>query len=199
MLIVSLVVSITIIQTSIEDWDKNPITTDVARTDSSHNTDDIFPAVTICRGPSTQPDNWALTDLILDFFDFHCNDGQGMCDRNDQIQNDFSDLMKARFKYVTEVVDDLFQGKKSQFDDYTNSMFHDEILSIVQSSTNAVSLTDFDEFLEENMFKFVDNGGMNFMNFITEKKELVLSNSEQGFSNIKLSQYYIIMISFDLS
>ena len=116
-IIVSLIISITIIQTSTEDWDRNPITTDVARTDVSNTGDDIFPAVTLCRGSSTQPDNWALTDLILDFFDFHCNDDQEMCDRNDQIQNDFSDLMEARFKYVTEVVDDLFLQKKSQFNE----------------------------------------------------------------------------------
>ena len=169
-----------------EDWDKNPITTDVARTDVSNTEDDIFPAVTLCRGSTTQPDNWALTDLILDFFDFHCNDDQGACDRNDQIQNDFSDLMEARFKYVTEVVDNLFQQKKSQFNDntnamFTNTMFHDEILSIIQSSTNVANLKEFDQFLEGNMFKFNSNiGSKNLMNFINEKKELVYSYSEQG-------------------
>ena len=179
---VSLIISITIIQTSTEDWDRNPITTDVARTDVSNTGDDIFPAVTLCRGSSTQPDNWALTDLILDFFDFHCNDDQEMCDRNDQIQNDFSDLMEARFKYVTEVVDDLFQQRKSQFNDKTNAIFHDEILSIVQSSTNVANLTDFNQFLEENMFKFGSkNGNMSLMNFIDEKKKLIYSKSEQGF------------------
>ena len=74
-----------------------------------------------------------------------------------------------------------------------NTMLHNDILSIIQSSTNVADLTDFDQFLEENMFKFgSDIGRMSLLNFINEKRESIYSNSEQGF---ELTSYHNIFIS----
>ena len=68
-LIASLAFSISMIQTSFEEWRDFPIVTTVERTDGIAAVDNIFPSVTICRGSTSQPDNWVLSELILDFFE----------------------------------------------------------------------------------------------------------------------------------
>ena len=92
------------IKSSVEDWNKNPITTNVERTDGTGTGNLMHPAVTICRGPDTQPDIWALTEVILDFLDFHCNVHSATlkaqpwkCNTTDRIKADFEDILGARF------------------------------------------------------------------------------------------------------
>ena len=153
-LVVSLSIAISMINDSVEDWDRTPMTTNVERTDGTNVEDEIFPAITICRGPKTQPDNWALSELILNFFRFHCTAKLGKrCDnRRRKIQEDFHDLFDARFKDLILVVDGYFlkyaTELRKNFKDYST---HDKLQAIIQS--NVSYLEHFDSFLKENMFK----------------------------------------------
>ena len=158
MLIVSLSISILMIKSSVEDWDKNPVTTNVERTDGTGSEDLMHPAVTICRGPKTQPDIWALTEVILDFFDFHCHVNSGglkaapwICNRTDRIKSDFEDILGARFTHLTEIVEDYYQKHHSKFRKEYDHYMHLKIKNLIKS--NLLNITHLESFFQSRMFQ----------------------------------------------
>ena len=187
-MIASLSISISMIQSSVEDWDKYPITTDVERTDGSHTADELYPAVTICRGTETQPNNWALSELILDFLAMWEQDfGPG---ERKQIHEDFSDLKDVRFKYLNEILEnvyrkhELFKPYPSNADpSFKNDPSYFEIIDmIIQKVTN---LSDVDSFLKKNMFLDFDLTDA-LMQFINELMTENLPNADAGSTSIQL-------------
>ena len=38
-----------------------------------------FPAITLCPSNELQPDNWDLTEKVLNYFKFNCEMGNGDC------------------------------------------------------------------------------------------------------------------------
>ena len=169
-MITSLGISISMIQSSVEDWDKYPITTDVERTDGSHTTDELYPAITICRGTETQPNNWALSELILDFLAMWKQDfGSG---EPGQIHKDFFDIKDARFKHLNDTLENVYR-KHELFpyaDPYANPPAfkygaYSNILTLVKKKFATIS--DFDSFLKNNMFIESDFSEA-FMPFMTE-------------------------------
>ena len=80
-ILLSLVTSISMIKLLIQDWNKDPLTTSIERIDGTiaNNSDFLLPSVTFCK--ASQPDNWALTELIFNLFDFHCIEDHNQCKR----------------------------------------------------------------------------------------------------------------------
>ena len=63
-----------------------------------------FPAITLCTSPSFQPDNWALTERVLNSFKYDCDVGNDACDK---IREDLKPFIRLIFDLVSEKVDAL--------------------------------------------------------------------------------------------
>ena len=61
-----------------QDWNENPILMTVETLDSPLQ-DIEFPAVTLCPSNDFQPDNWDLTEKVLNMFKFNCEVGKEDC------------------------------------------------------------------------------------------------------------------------
>ena len=183
-LIASLAFSISMIQTSFEEWRDFPIVTTVERTDGIAAVDNIFPSVTICRGSTSQPDNWVLSELILDFFEFHCLD-QSKCNKTEKTQNDFKQLTELIYKVSTKIVNDSYE-KHPELRDWGISTYLgykekiNELSELIKNDDN-FTLDSLDAFLKVNMFKMPDIALQNLVDNM--KEDLKLQKSKIGLEN----------------
>ena len=84
------------IKESFDDWHHDPILTTMDEIGAPLSDVD-FPTITICHEPKYQVDNWALPELILNFFSYESN--------NDiELRKDFRPLLNKIFDVVaTEI------------------------------------------------------------------------------------------------
>ena len=152
MLIVSLTASICIIQTSFEDWNKHPILTTVERTDGTAAIDSVFPAITICKGNSFQPDNWVLPEIILDFFKFHC-ENETECHKTEKIQKDFKSVLNKIYQKLTNSVEKSY--KEFHLQKWSTNFPQFNLLRTLIEK-NYTNIEKLEHFLEKNMFNGSD-------------------------------------------
>ena len=84
--------SIKIIYDSFDDWDDNPLITNVEDFEAPLNNIE-FPAITVIHEPDYQTDNWALPELILNFFYFTCSKPSEDCQRTEKLRQDFKPFL----------------------------------------------------------------------------------------------------------
>ena len=70
--------STVIIIQGFQDWNENPILMTVETFDSPLQSIE-FPAITLCPSNEFQPDNWDLTEKVLNYFKFNCEAGNEDC------------------------------------------------------------------------------------------------------------------------
>ena len=154
-IIVSFSYSSIIIKDSFEDWNNNPILTTTEEIGASLTEVD-FPTVTICHEPKYQVDNWALPELVLNFFSFECRKSFGKyCNVTDPLRNDFKDLMAHLANSInleinadeydeTKLIEYLFEKKYN--------VFGRDIWR--WQASNQTSINQIEELLETSIGKF---------------------------------------------
>ena len=84
------------IKESFDDWHHDPILTTMDEIGAPLSDVD-FPTITICHEPKYQVDNWALPELILNFFSYESNNEH-------ELRKDFRPLLNKIFDVVeTEI------------------------------------------------------------------------------------------------
>ena len=63
-----------------------------------------FPSITLCTSSDFQPDNWALTERVLNSFKYDCDVGNDACDK---IREDLKPFFRLIFDLVSEKIDAL--------------------------------------------------------------------------------------------
>ena len=92
---------------SFEEWDNNPVITTVETIEAHLTDNDLFPALTICHEPQYQPDNWALLEIILNFFVIECNQhlDPGFCDKTEPLRKDFQSALDSIFWDISYLIE----------------------------------------------------------------------------------------------
>ena len=75
------------------DWSENPVITSVDTIDSPLR-EIQFPTVTFCHDDYFQPDNWAMTELVFNFFDIN----------DSQLREDFQQFFQLMFDEASSLV-----------------------------------------------------------------------------------------------
>ena len=169
-IMVCFTLSCSMINNSIQDWNRNPVLITVDNIETSLSEVD-FPALTVCNEPQYQPDNWALPEMVLNAFAFVCNPKYSPedCQKTEALRKDFKPVLNAIFDELSQLV--------------TKSKFHYESLEkyFLQSKVDAViqsilaNLTTIQK-LEDTMKSSIGKFGTYHQfiyNFVPESKENV--------------------------
>ena len=155
--------SMSMIQYSIEDWSTHPIITTIERTDGTASEDIVFPSITICKGSSFQPDNWALPELIFDFFEFHCMD-ENQCNKTEKTHKDFKQLLDKIYETLSISVEKSYQ--KYELEGWSNREENRAIILkiITMIKNNYTTVKTLNDKLQKNMFNYPDIKIQNYIN-----------------------------------
>ena len=93
-----------------EDWEDNPVITSIESIDFPLK-EVQFPTLTFCHEQYFKPDNWAILEVIFNFFEFTCGSQDADCFKSTKIRQDFKPLFHKIFGEVSPIVD------KIQFND----------------------------------------------------------------------------------
>ena len=147
--------SMAMIQYSFEDWRTHPILTTIERTDGTASEDIVFPSITICKGSSFQPDNWALPELIFDFFEFHCMD-ENQCNKTEKTHKDFKQLLDKIYETLSVSVEKSYQ--EFELEQWTKREENKAIIMkmITMIANNYTTIKTLNDKLRKNMFNHPD-------------------------------------------
>ena len=87
-----------------KEWNNSPVITSVDNIETPL-TDVQFPTMTICHEPQYQADNWALAEMILNFFEFNCNGALNHCSNTETLRKDFQPFLEKIFDIVNSEID----------------------------------------------------------------------------------------------
>ena len=157
--------STTMILRSFKDWNDNPVITTVETIEAHLSDNDLFPALTICHEPQYQPDNWALLEIILNFFVIECNqhlDPPGFCEKTEPLRKDFQPALDSIFLDISYLIEMTKFEDLSKFDKaFTAKNLQQALLA------NLTTFSDLDELMRLNFGKFDD--AVDFVKFFVPK------------------------------
>ena len=148
----SLVFSIKIIYDSFEDWDENPLITSVEDFEAPLNNVE-FPAITVGHEPSYQTDNWALPEIIFNFFEFTCSMKSDDCKKSEALRADFKPFLDDIYNIITEMIDEINVDEKSLQQNEEFPMDHVEIV-LQAILNNETTLEDLEDTLKDSIGKY---------------------------------------------
>ena len=150
---------------SFKDWNDNPVITTVETIEAHLTDNDLFPALTICHEPQYQPDNWALLEIILNFFVIECNqhlDPPGFCEKTEPLRKDFQPALDSIFLDISYLIEMTKFEDLSKFDKaFTAKNLQQALLA------NLTTFSDLDELMRLNFGKFDD--AVDFVKFFVPK------------------------------
>lgn len=89
-----------------EDWEDNPVITSIESIDFPLK-EVQFPTLTFCHEQYFKPDNWAILEVIFNFFEFTCGSQDADCFKSTKIRQDFKPLFQKIFGVVSPIVDQI--------------------------------------------------------------------------------------------
>ena len=142
--------SIYMINESVNEWNENPIITSVDSIESPLKEID-FPAITLCHEPQYQVDNWALTEVIFNFFEFGCSTSDLECKESEMLRKDFQPYLDIIFEIITRKVDEI------DLDDMSlKKVIKDKYVEVVAQAVlnNVTSIEQLTKVMKTSIGKF---------------------------------------------
>ena len=138
------------IKESVQEWNENPVITSVDSIESPLSDID-FPTVTLCHEPQYQVDNWALTEMIFNFFEFGCGSSDFECKGSEALRKDFQPFLDIVFDYVTKKIKDTLLDEKALQRIIRDRNVDDVVQSIL---ANLTSIEELEEVMKTSIGKF---------------------------------------------
>ena len=138
------------IKESVQEWNENPVITSVDSTESPLN-DINFPTVILCHEPQFQVDNWALTEMIFNFFEFGCSISDFECKGSEALRNDFQPLLDKIFDHITKGIDGTVLDELPLKRVIKDRHVEDGVQAILG---NLTSIEELEEILKKSIGKF---------------------------------------------
>ena len=131
------------------DWQENPVITSVESIDSSLN-EIQFPTLTFCHDDYFQPDQWALTEMVFNAFEFNCDVKiDPGCSKSQALREDFKPFFKMMYDQISALID---QVSFENLDSVVGEKFINQIFqAILQNKTN---LSGLENILQDSVGKF---------------------------------------------
>ena len=150
--------SIKIIYDSFDDWDDNPLITNVEDFEAPLNNIE-FPAITVIHEPDYQTDNWALPELILNFFEFTCSKSSEDCQKTENLRQDFKPFLDHVYNQMSSLI--LQSNIDDQLLNELISLNETESLEKVLQAilANKISLSDLEKILKNSIGKYSEARG----------------------------------------
>ena len=128
------------IDTSVQDWSRNPVVTSIDTT-AAPNSEVDFPAIRACRDMPSHLESWEIPTLVLDSIDFQqcSNDG---CDKKI-----FNETKEAYEKFVGQLVNRHLETKDFTYEiHYEGSECPSSCTTNVNGSKQNVKKYEFQEY-----------------------------------------------------
>ena len=138
------------INESVHEWNENPVITSVDSIESPLKEID-FPAITLCHEPQYQVDNWALTEMIFNFFEFGCTSSDFECKGSEALRKDFQPFLDLIFDHVTEKIDDTLLDEESLHRVIRDKNVEDVVQAIL---ANITSIEELEDVMKTSIGKF---------------------------------------------
>ena len=136
------------IKESFDDWHHDPILTTMDEIGAPLS-DVYFPTITICHEPKYQVDNWALPELILNFFSYESE--------NDiELRKDFQPLLNKIFDIIeTEIEQSSLDFKKVSNKIHSNPLNRFYLKHIMQwLLANQTTVIELEDLLKNSIGKY---------------------------------------------
>lgn len=140
------------VRIGLNQWNENPVMTSIEGIYTPISKVQ-FPTITFCHEDYNQPDVWALTEQVFNFFSFHCSSKNENCAESQKLREDFQPFFKMIYDNVSQLVDET----QFQTDSWMMSRQHIEAV-VLAIQRNQTTFQELEHKLEHSIGMFANKG-----------------------------------------